>query len=174
MVYKKLNIGCGKIILDGYINLDSVKLPGVDVVHNLEKYPWPFKDNTFDEVLCDNILEHLDDIIKPVEELWRITKLGGKIIVRVPIYPSPWAFTDPTHKSAYTFITFNYFRPIDNLNYYSHARFNIKKRKIIFEHLLCWLNPIVNYCEPFQKLYYFYFSGAIPANSLYFELEVIK
>ena len=46
----KLNIGCGKKILNGYINLDVVKLPGVDIVHDLNKYPWPFKDNYFDEI----------------------------------------------------------------------------------------------------------------------------
>jgi len=37
----KLNIGCGKDIKEDYVNLDSVKLPEVDVVHNLDKYPWP-------------------------------------------------------------------------------------------------------------------------------------
>ena len=63
---KKLNLGCGKKILKGYINLDCVKFPGVDKVHNLNKYPWPFKDNEFDEIYCDNILEHLDGIIKPI------------------------------------------------------------------------------------------------------------
>ncbi|HPC10341.1 MAG TPA: class I SAM-dependent methyltransferase, partial [archaeon] len=66
----KLNIGCGKKILKGYINLDVVKLPGVDIVHDLNKYPWPFKDNYFDEIYADNVLEHLDDIIKPIEEIW--------------------------------------------------------------------------------------------------------
>ena len=40
---KKLHLGCGKVIKKGFINLDSVKLKGVDVVHNLDVYPWPFK-----------------------------------------------------------------------------------------------------------------------------------
>lgn len=171
---KRLNVGSGKVILPGYVNLDSVKLPGVHVVHNLEKYPWPFKDNEFDEILCDNVLEHLSSIIRPMEELWRISKAGGRIIVKVPIYPSIWAFTDPTHKSVYTFLTFNYFRINDGLNYYSKARFFIKKRKIRFHRYFKFLDWIINSTEITQKIYYFFFSFLLPANSLYFELITIK
>jgi predicted SAM-dependent methyltransferase len=56
----KLNIGCGKKILEGYVNLDKIKLPGVDVVQDLNKYPWEFQDNTFDEIYADNVMEHLE------------------------------------------------------------------------------------------------------------------
>ena len=76
---KRLNIGCGKKNKNGYINLDLLKLPNVDVVHDLNQFPWPFKKNEFDEILCDNVLEHLNDTIKPIEELWRITKNKGII-----------------------------------------------------------------------------------------------
>src|SRR3989344_2573469 len=171
---KKLNLGAGKDIKKGYLNLDSVNLSGVEVVHDLEKFPWPFKNGTFDEIYCDNVLEHLPSILKTMEEIWRISKNKCKIIVKVPIYPSIWAFTDPTHKSVFTYITFNYFKPEDGLNYYSKARFNIKKRKIVFSPFLRFLNPIVNLSEKMQKLYYFFFSFIVPANSLYFELEAVK
>ena len=40
---KRLNIGCGKKNKNGYINLDLLKLPNVDVVHDLNQFPWPFK-----------------------------------------------------------------------------------------------------------------------------------
>jgi predicted SAM-dependent methyltransferase len=176
---KKLNLGSGKDIRPGFVNLDSVKLPGVDIVADLEKYPWPIKKNEFDFVLCDNVLEHLSSIIKPAEELWRITKPGGRIVIKVPIYPSIWAFSDPTHRSCFTFLTFNYFKEGDGLNYYSKARFRIKKRIIEFGRytkigntgFMQWL---VNLCTPFQRFYYAYLSFLIPASSLYFELEVVK
>lgn len=171
---KRLNIGSGKDIMKGYVNLDSVKLPGVDVVHDLQKYPWPFKDNEFDEIYCDNVLEHLSSIVKPVEEIWRISKNKAKITVKVPIFPSIWAFSDPTHKSAYTFITFNYFRPKDYLNYYSKARFNIKRRRIDFHAYLKPLELFFNLSEKMQKFYYFFLSTIIPARQLYFELETVK
>ena len=46
----KLNFGCGADIKKGYINLDKSKIKGVNVVHDLNKYPWPFPGNHFDEI----------------------------------------------------------------------------------------------------------------------------
>jgi len=171
---KKLNIGCGKKTKKGYVNLDISKLPGVDIVHDLNKYPWPFKKDEFDEVLCDNVLEHLDDIIKPLEELWKITKHKGIIKIWVPLYPSTGSFADPTHKQIFTFMSFNYFRPEDRLNYYSKARFNIKKRKILFPKHLKIFDYIINIHENIQKFYYIFFPYVINPYFLYIELEVVK
>lgn len=170
----KLYIGCGKDIRKGYINLDCVKLPGVDVVHNLDKYPWPFKDNTFEEVYCVNVLEHLESIVKPMEEIWRISKNSARIIIKAPIFPGIGAAADPTHKQFFSFLTFNYFRPEDGLNYYSKARFRIIKRKIIFHQYLKPLTWFFNLSEKMQKFYNTFLSFLIPAYTLYFELETIK
>lgn len=169
----KLNLGCGKAIKKNYINLDSIQLPGVDIVHNLNGYPWPFNNDTFEEIYCDNILEHLDSIISPMEEIWRILKNKGRVTIIVPIYPSIWAMADPSHKQFFTYMTFNYFRPEDEFNYYSKARFKIVKRKIIFKYLtpLTWL---FNVSELTQKFYYVFLSFVIPAYSLYIELEAVK
>lgn len=171
---KKLNIGCGKDPKKGYINLDITKLPHVDVVHNLDKYPWPFKDNTFEEVFCDNVLEHLESITKPIEEIWRICKPKAKIIVKVPIFPSVYAAVDPTHKQFFTYMTFDYFGANYPLNYYSKARLKIVKRRIIFSRGLPGLTTFFNCSERMQKFYTVALSFLIPANSLYFELEVVK
>jgi len=57
----KLNLGCGYTILDGWVNLDYLDGQGVDVVHDLEKFPYPFKDNTFDKVLASHIIEHVSN-----------------------------------------------------------------------------------------------------------------
>ena len=65
----RLNIGCGNKKFNGWINLDSSKEVRPDKVHDLNKYPYPFKDNEIDEVYADNVLEHLDSIIKPLEEI---------------------------------------------------------------------------------------------------------
>ena len=171
---KKLNLGCGKLARKGYVNLDIVKLLGVDVVHDMDKYPWPFKDNEFDYVFSENIMEHLSDIVKPMEELWRITKNKGKVKIIVPMYPSIWSMTDPTHKVFYTYITFNYFTPGDGLNYYTKARFKIIKRKICFHPYFKFLDYFINIHEKIQKIYYIFFSHIFPAMTLDVELEVVK
>jgi len=170
----KLYIGCGKDIKKDYINLDIVKLPGVDVAHNLNKYPWPFKDNTFEEIYCANVLEHLESIVMPMEEIWRISKNKARVIIIVPISPGIGACADPTHKSFYSFLTFNYFRPEDALNYYSKARFNIIKRKIIFHQYLKPLTWFFNLSEKMQKFHSTFLAFLIPAYTLDVELEVVK
>ena len=170
----KLNLGCGNKIMKGYINLDSVKLDGVDVIHNLDKYPWPFKDNTFTEIYADNILEHLDSMITPVEEIWRITKNKGLVKIIVPIAPSVWAFCDPTHKQFYTYFTFNYFTENSALNYYSKARFNILKVKIKFNKYLKFIEWFFNSSRLFKKIYAIYLYNLIPAEYLKFDLKVVK
>ncbi len=126
----KLNIGCGKDIRVGYVNADIVKLPGVDRVVDFDSFPYPFKDNTFDEILCSHVLEHLTDLPRVMEELHRIAKPNARIIVWGPFYNHHTAFQDPTHKHFFALDTFDYFES-HNLNYYSSARFRIVKKKPI-------------------------------------------
>ena len=59
--YRKINLGCGNKIKKGYLNLDFIKTEGTDIVYDLNQYPWPFPENTFDEVYASHILEHLGD-----------------------------------------------------------------------------------------------------------------
>jgi SAM-dependent methyltransferase len=178
---KKLNLGCGQYIKQGYINIDAVKLPGVDMVHDLNTYPYPFDDDEFDEVLCHHILEHLDDIVKPIDEIWRISKNGARIIITVPIFPGIGAIVDPTHKSFYTFGTFDYFTEDCLFPHYSKAKFRIIKREMIFSYSLPplkWLNKtitnFVNSRIKIQKAYFYNFSYLFPASLIDVELETIK
>jgi ubiquinone/menaquinone biosynthesis C-methylase UbiE len=170
----KLYIGCGKDAKRGYVNLDCVKLPNVDVIHNLDEYPWPFEDNRFEIIYCANVLEHLSSIVDPLEEIWRISKNSAKIIIKVPISPGIGASADPTHKQFYSYFTFTYFTPDDLLNYYSKARFKIIKRRIIFHQYLKPLTWFFNLNEKIQKFHSIFLAFLIPAYTLYCELEVIK
>ena len=93
----------------GWVNLDSANLSGVDVVHDIEKLPLPFGDNEFDEILCQDILEHMTDFIPTLKDLYRILKPGGKLIVRVPHFTSKVNYTDPTHVKRFSIYTFEMF-----------------------------------------------------------------
>ena len=59
----KLNLGSGNEIKDGFINVDFKQNKGVDIVHDLNKHPWPFENDTFKEVFAENVIEHLDNFI---------------------------------------------------------------------------------------------------------------
>lgn len=124
----KIHLGCGKSKRPGYIGVDIAQLPEVDIVHDLNIFPYPFKDNEADDFLLENILEHLPNTITVMEELWRICKNGAKVEIWVPYYNSPGAHADPTHLRFFTENTFDYFTPdgetwLSYYNYYSRARF---------------------------------------------------
>ena len=121
----KLNLGCGKNIQKGWINVDAVKIDGVDIVCDLNKFPWPFDDDSVDTILMDNILEHLDDVVKVMEEVYRILKVNGNAEIIVPYYKSKNAYKDPTHKHFFTEETMNYFTCWHPCSFYSTARFRI-------------------------------------------------
>ncbi|MCG7489660.1 methyltransferase domain-containing protein [Vibrio sp. Of14-4] len=128
---KKLHIGAGSDIKPGWINHDVAALEGIDIVHDLGNYPWPWQDSSIDEIFMKDVLEHLPDTIKVMEELHRICKPGAKIYIAVPFWNSYEAITDPTHTSQFNEFTFDFFDPskdrCKNRPYYTSARFKIKK-----------------------------------------------
>lgn len=81
----KLNLGCGHIPLDGYINIDRRVLDGVDVVSEVDDLP--FEQDSVDEIFSAHLMEHF-----PQEQLKRellphwfgILKGGGSFRAVVP------------------------------------------------------------------------------------------
>ncbi len=174
----RLNLGCGTDIRKGYVNLDSVKLPGVDKVHDLNKVPYPFKDNTFDEIYASHVIEHLEDLPKVMKELRRISKPGGRVIIRVPFFPSMYAASDPTHKHFFTYLTWDYFcDPACNHVFGDLSKsgpyFKILRRKIVFSWnpFLRWIGSIIN---AFPVFYQRYLAFILPSNELKVVLGVVK
>ena len=123
---KKLHLGCGFQILPGYVNVDRGNIAGLNVQCDLNVYPWPFKDNEFDEILMPHILEHLYHTPPTMEELWRISKPMTKITIRVPFWNSFHSFRDPTHYRTYHGESFDFYDPTTALYrrcpYYTYAR----------------------------------------------------
>ncbi len=167
----KLHLGCGNQIKSDFVNLDSIKLPGVDVVHNLNKFPWPFKDNLFDHIVSISTLEHLDNLIKVMEEIHRISKNNAIIEIRVPHFASFGAFKDPTHRIFFSYYSFDYFTEGFDFNFYTKARFKIVKRKIIYGSVFRLFQGIANI---FPKIHEILLRKFLPVKDLYFKLEVVK
>ncbi len=104
----KLHLGCGTIILPGWVNSDCAALPGVDVVHDLNKLPLPWKDESADEILCNDVFEHVN-FIPLLKECHRILAPGGRIHIQVPHFTAYNNFVDPTHINQFSIKTFNFF-----------------------------------------------------------------
>ncbi|RKZ22883.1 hypothetical protein DRQ18_01715 [bacterium] len=94
----KLDLGCGGNRKEGCLGVDIKKFPGVDVVADLNQKFFPFRDNAFDEIYLHDVLEHLDDILHVLGEVWRVGKNGARVFVRIPHFSSPYAYNDVTHR----------------------------------------------------------------------------
>ena len=104
----KLHLGCGTNIYPGWVNLDCAALPGVDVVHDLNQLPLPFADGTVDEILCQDVFEHVN--YPPLlKECLRLLVPGGQIHIQVPHFTAVNNFDDPTHVNMFSSKTFKYF-----------------------------------------------------------------
>ena len=76
---------------------------GADVIHELEEYPWPFEDNSFDECHAYEVLEHLGrqgdfrSFFATFAEIYRVLKPNGLLMATTPSWKSIWAWGDPSH-----------------------------------------------------------------------------
>jgi SAM-dependent methyltransferase len=183
---KKLNVGCGRDSRAGWVNLDASPLPGVDIVHNLENLPLPFADGEFDEILCQDVLEHIE-YIPVLRDLHRILKPGGELTVRVPHFTSRNNFVDPTHRKLFSVDTWEFFvssgsphmqhlQPV-RAYYFDFAFSRIESRSLSFElrralfynRIVGWL---VNRSPRAQTLYESSFlSRLFPAENLEVKLR---
>lgn len=114
----KLNIGCGRDYMKGYINTDISSEVGADMVFNLI-YGLPFKDNQADEIIVNNVLTQIQskkDFIFVINELWRVCNSKGFIQIRVPNAKDICAWQDPMDCRRFTDQSFTYMQ-------YDHRRY---------------------------------------------------
>lgn len=182
-----LDVGCGKYKIAGAVGIDRFALPGVDVMHDLDRYPWPFDDNTFDRIVCNHSISHLGDFVRAVEELHRIAKPGATVEIVAPHYAGDNCNTDPTIKTRLGVRSMNYFceQYSFKYHYYSAARFFMIKRSVSFREnatdfrASLQLNPfrwvgietLVNW---FPRIYERFFVYWLPVSEVYYKLRVIK
>lgn len=111
----KIDLGGGYNPQAGFLSMDIQGRPGVDVVHDWNKYPWPFPSNCATIVMASHVAEHVNPadfgFIKWMNEIWRVLKYDGQLIITVPYAGSPGYWADPTHINPCTQHTWRYFDP---------------------------------------------------------------
>jgi SAM-dependent methyltransferase len=94
----RLNLGCGRDIRPGWVNVDAVPAPGIDVATDFDHDPvLPFADGTVGYSEGVHVIEHLRDPLPFMAELWRVTRRGGHAVFRCPYGSTDDADEDPTH-----------------------------------------------------------------------------
>lgn len=108
---KLLDLGCGKIPMYGYYRnfvTDTVcvdwintahKNPNIDMELDISK-PLPFDDNTFDTIICSDVLEHIYNPVDVMNEMVRVCNSGGHIMINTPF--TYWIHEEPYDYNRYT------------------------------------------------------------------------
>lgn len=162
---KILDVGCGNNKTKGAIGIDISENSSADIVCDLRSYSYPFEKDTFDLIICKQVIEHLPDTEAFLRELCRIGKKGAKIIIQTPHFSSHLAYGDYQH--CHTFSVFFLDKAADKL------AFKIIKREITFHRSFrrCKINWWAN---KFPLGYERFWTYIFPAEHIHFELEVSK
>lgn len=122
-----LHLGCGRQKEAGAYGVDMAADSAADLIWDLDQRPWPLPDERFDRVVLTDVLEHVDNVIGVMEEIYRVTTPGAAVHVQAPFASSHHIWTDPTHRRGFTSRSFKYFDESFSREHfqYTEARFDV-------------------------------------------------
>ena len=134
----QIDLGCGRDRTPGYLGVDRLLMTGIDVVADLEA-SLPFRTNSIGRVFSKSVMEHVSNFEAAMQELHRVVRADGEIIIRVPHFSSPLGYSDYTHKRFFGYYTFDYFVPEQDQrskrkvpDFYTTFKFRILSKKYEF------------------------------------------
>ncbi|MCF8199346.1 MAG: class I SAM-dependent methyltransferase [Sulfuritalea sp.] len=167
----RLNLGCGNKLVDGYVGVDRYPCAAAKVLCDLNR-PLPFRDNTVDAFLLDNVVEHVADIPALMMEIARSGRRGAIVTIVTPHFTSLSSWKDPTHVHHLSFFSFDHFEKT-SVSHYVGSGLRVASRRLSFGGGLLGLIGRMLFAlssEAYEKKYCFMFR----ASTLYFELEVLR
>jgi SAM-dependent methyltransferase len=176
-VRRVLDVGCGINKFPGSIGIDRNPRTRADLLCDLDHFPYPFRDNSFDAVRAIHVIEHVSDVILAMEEFHRVLRPGGRLILATPHYTDFSSFCDPTHRWHLNSFSFRYFGE-DNagFGYYSDCRFREISIQVKLLAFWRWLGFefAVNHSRRFRRFWEYYLCYVIRGKAMDFEFAAIK
>ncbi len=127
----KLYLGAGQKTLAGYMHVDLEPGPNIDVVHDLDSFPWPWEDGSAEMIVAEDVVEHLQSsLIAFCNEAWRVLAPTGELYVRTPHHEGVSSWIDPTHRWHLHEQSFQYLDP-DAYWGQVHPHYTAKKWRIL-------------------------------------------
>jgi hypothetical protein len=168
-----LHLGAGRKHRPDAVNVDVVAATDPDLLCDLDVLPWPLPDDHFREVLAYDVIEHLDDVVRVMEEIHRVCENDALVRITVPHFSCANAYTDITHRHYFSAASFNYFTGDNEFDFYTDCRFRKQAARIIFQPTA--VNRVVNrLANRYPGRYESRWAWMFPAWFLYFELVVDK
>ena len=107
----KLDVGCGIFKQRGCLGMDLVRHPNVDIVHDIQKFPWPVPNDACTFILLSHVYEHIEPKYRfeLLDELWRICRHDGQLFIACPYAGSFLEAAHPAHYMCPNEATFQFF-----------------------------------------------------------------
>jgi len=177
MALRTLDVGCGIRKYPGAIGVDRNPDSRADVRCELDHFPYPFADNSFDELRAVHVIEHLSDVIRAMEEFHRLVRPGGRVLLVTPHYTDFSSFCDPTHRWHLNSYSFRYFGPDHGgFGYYSTARF--REISVRLRLLSLWrylgFEFLVNRSRRFRRFWEHYLCFLVRGKVMEFTFEALE
>jgi SAM-dependent methyltransferase len=174
---RTLDVGCGINKFAGAIGVDRNRSSNADAICDLDQFPYPFADNSFDELRAIHLIEHVSDVIRSMEEFHRLVRPGGVIILETPHYTDFSSFCDPTHRWHLNSFSFRYFgEDHGGFGYYTPVR--LREKKVYVKLLALWrycgFEFAVNRFRRFRRFWEFYLCYVVRGKVMTFEFEVLE
>jgi SAM-dependent methyltransferase len=167
-----LDIGCGSAKTPGAVGMDISANTDADIVHDLDVFPYPIEDGSFDQILLQDVIEHVREPIHVFEELHRIARPGAHIQLRTPHFSSVLAYGDPTHRHYFSRLA------IESLAEPRFAHYTDVRFRVIHISLDLWLPfrliGLQRLANRIPSLYEKYLAFRFPTMNIRAEFEALK
>jgi ubiquinone/menaquinone biosynthesis C-methylase UbiE len=185
----RLNLGAGGPDSEGRYTVDQLRLPGIDIVADLNSPLDLLPDNSVSEIFTSHALEHVDKFMPLMHEIHRIVRPGGKIEIIVPHFSSALAYSDPTHVRFFGFYSMYYF--VDDADqpptrkvpaFYTSIRFRVESAQLNFydwgTFVQRWLGPFMTrfWNKSLRRLHFYetHLAYLYPADEIRYVLSPAK
>jgi len=174
---RTLDVGCGINKKAGSIGIDRNPASRADVLCDLDRFPYPFRDGSFDALQAIHVIEHVSDVIHSMEEFHRLVRPGGEVFIVTPHYTDFSSFCDPTHRWHLNSFSLRYFgKDHGGFGYYSNARFEEISVRVKLLAFWRWLGfeLLVNAFPRYRRFWEHYLCYVVRGKVIEWRLRVVK
>lgn len=165
-----LDLGCGRNKQPGAVGVDHNPTSQADLLCDLDHIPYPFRSDSFDEIHLHHVIEHLEDVVAVVAEIWRIGRHGGRVFIATPHFSSVHSYTDPGHRQRLARGSFDQVRK----DLPPGRDIEVVRKEIRFHDGYFWSWPARIIYRISPNKYEKFFAFLFPARELVCELRIVK
>ena len=175
--HRVLHLGPGREASLG-VSVDISRDVRPDVVADLNRPPYPFRDNSFDAAYAFSVVEHLDNFFGVFTDLHRVLKPGGFVALLTPHFSNAASFIDPSHRLHLSVRSFDYFIEGTSLfvsyGFYTRERYRVRERLLMLEISWTHVPGLQRAANRWPALYEEHLCYLLRGSGIYMELEAVK